>query len=515
MRDLGLLGENIFSIWCHQVGLIPNPSIIDKTGWDFFVQFPISNNLSAKKLHQTAFECRVQVKATDKRDRKLAITISNLRQMVTAQMPTFYVFLEFDGKNEVQRAFVLHVDNEIIYSTLKKIHEIEQSDKDNNLNKRTITLKYDETHELKFLNGESLKEKLLGYIGENYSDYLKDKSKFLENCGFEDGYGILQFSLNGEDSIKKIIDVSLGLEEELDIENFVSINQRFGIPSKEPELQSRNAKLKLGMSFPKKGKIKFKEDKLSTGLTFDINFYTSPFSFREFRKFSKFRVIGEFFDLSCEPYQNKANYSFSLGDDSRWELNQLQKAIKLITLLSKDKYKTFFEIELENFETFSFTLNSKHIKRNLDVFDELLIKIFQICHQLKVHDEIHMSLKELYYYKDQIESFHTIITNFNKCDCGVEFLLNGDNSFNKNQVAHISVIACHLGNLKIGVILTVIGDIQVILDNKFRVASSKIHIEKVFTVTQKDKLINKNIREFIDILILKYEENYNVIYAWE
>ena len=306
MRDLGKLGEYAFASMCAQVGLIANSSMIDKTGWDFYVEFPISQDISLNELHKSAVNCKVQVKATDKQERKLALTLSNLRQMATAQMPSFYVFLEFDDKNEAQKAFILHLDNNIIYSILKRIHEIEQSHKENNLNKRTMTLHYDESHELKVLNGQDLKENLLTYIGEDYSKYINEKSQFLENCGFEDGYGTIQFSLNGEDSIKKIIDVSLGLEEELDVENLVSIEQRFGIPSKNPEFELKTAKLKLGMLAPKKGKIHFKEDQLSSGLTFDMKFYISPFSFQEFRKFSKFRIIGEFFDISCEPYQDKA-----------------------------------------------------------------------------------------------------------------------------------------------------------------------------------------------------------------
>ena len=131
MRDLGQLGESTFSMWCAQVSLVANPSMIDKTGWDFYLQFPISNNLSPQQLHKSAFECKVQVKATDKKDRKLAITISNLRQMATSPMPTFYCFLEFDGQSQVQKAFLLHLNHEIIYSILKRVHEIEQSDKDN------------------------------------------------------------------------------------------------------------------------------------------------------------------------------------------------------------------------------------------------------------------------------------------------------------------------------------------------------------------------------------------------
>lgn len=514
MRDLGKLGEYAFASMCAEVGLIANGSMIDKTGWDFYVEFPISQTLTPNQLHKSAINSKIQVKATDQQDRKWQITLSNLRQMATAQMPTFYVFLEFNYKNDVQKAFIVHVDNDLVYKVLKKIHQVEQGNEKNNLNKRTITLNYDERHELKFLSGQSLKENLLAYIGGDYSKYINEKSKFLESCGFEDGYGTIQFSLNGEESIRKIIDVSLGLEEELDIENLVSIEQRFGIPSKNPEFELKTAKLKLGKLAPKKGKIHFKEDKLSSGLTFDMNFYISPFSFQEFRKFSKFRIIGEFFDLSCEPYQNKANYSFSLGDDFRWEIKQLKKAVTLITLLSKDEHRTIFDIELENSEILSFTLTSNYVKRDLEVFDELLNKILQIYQNIPTHDEIRISLKELYYYKKEIEQFHTLMTKTSECNFRVEFELNVEVCLKKDQAVHISVTACRIGSHIVGVIFSVFGKPIVIPENRYRLECSEIKIERVFVFTPKDKSINENIKDVIDQIILKYNQKYDVVYNW-
>jgi hypothetical protein len=40
MRDLEELAEGFFRVWCSSVGLIANGSQIDRTGWDFFVEFP-------------------------------------------------------------------------------------------------------------------------------------------------------------------------------------------------------------------------------------------------------------------------------------------------------------------------------------------------------------------------------------------------------------------------------------------------------------------------------------------
>ncbi len=515
MRDLGALGELAFASWCAQVGLIANGSKIDKTGWDFFVEFPISQNLTPNELHKSAINSKIQVKASDKQDRKWQITLSNLRQMATAQIPTFYVFLEFDNKNDVQKAFIVHMDNDLVYKVLKKIHQIEQSVKENNLNNRKMTLHYDESHELKLLNGENLKESLLAYIGEDYSKYIKQKSQFLETCGFEDGYGIIQFSLNGEESIKKIIDVSLGLEEELDIENLVSIEQRFGIPSKKPELELQNAKLKLGIVAPKKGRIKFKEDKLSSGLVFDIDFYISPFSFNEFRKYSKFRVVGDFFNMAFEPYEGKCEYTFNLGDCRRLEIKKLKDSINLINLMSKDKYSAIIELELENVEDIlSFNFTSKYVERNLEIFNELLNKVLQIYHHIQIYDEISTSLKELYYYKQEIELFHTLITKTNECDFRLEFLVDANNNFKSDQVVHISVIACHLGSHTIGTILSAFGKPRVVSEDKYSLEYPRIELERFFILTSKDKSINENIQQEIDKLSLKYDEKYDVIYDW-
>ncbi|MDH0032412.1 MULTISPECIES: DUF4365 domain-containing protein [unclassified Acinetobacter] len=373
MRDyLGQLGESTFAMWCAQVGLIANGSAIDKTGWDYYVEFPISPNITTHELHKSAFECKVQVKATDKQDRKLPVTVSNLRRMATLQMPAFYIFLEFDGKNEAQNAFVLHIDNELVYKILKRVHQIEQSENKKDLNKRTITLDYSEKHRLEKLDGENLKKTLLKYIGENYSDYIVNKNKYLKECGFEDGYGTVQFSIGGEDGIRKIIDVSLGLEEDLDVQNLTNIEKRFGIPSKKSNFEIPNAKLSLGRLSPKKGKIRFKEDHLSSGLVFDIDFYNSPFSFKEFRKFAKFRLVCDFFDMTFEPYVSKANYSFTLGDNRRFELKKLKDAIALINLMSRDNQKAIIELEIEGFDLLKFDFKSQFCKRDLKIFDELL-----------------------------------------------------------------------------------------------------------------------------------------------
>lgn len=514
MRDLGQLGESTFAMWCAQVGLIANGSAIDKTGWDYYVEFPISSNITTHELHKSAFECKVQVKATDKQNRKLPITISNLRRMATVQMPAFYIFLEFDGTNEVQNAFVLHVDNELVYKILKKIHQIEQNEENKNLNKKTMTFTYSEQHRLDKLNGESLKKNLLKYMGESYSDYIANKNKYLKECGFEDGCGTVQFSIGGEDGIRRIIDVSLGLEEDLDVQNLTNIEKRFGIPSKNSIFEMPNAKLSLGMLPPKKGKIRFKEDHLSSGLVFDIDFYSSPFSFKEFRKFAKFRLIGDFFDMTFEPYIGKSNYSFTLGDDRRFELKKLKDAIALINLMSRDNQEAIIELKIEGFDLLKFDFRSQFCKRDLKIFDDLLDKVLKICLQKKIYEEINTSLQELYSYRKEIEQFYSVVIKSDKNDFRLEFEVQNKHIFKFEKTASTSAIFCRLGSHAIGTVLTFIGKPEKISKNKFKIDNVELVIERTLIFTREHENINEDISKVIKNTISKYIDEYDVFYNW-
>ena len=94
-----------------------------------------------------------------------------------------------------------------------------------------------------------------------------------------------------------------------------------------------------------------------------------------------------------------------MGDDQKLKLGKLKDAVSLICLLSRDKQIAIFELDLEGFELLSFTLTSKYIKRELTIFNELLEKASQICEYANVSEEIKVSLKDLYYFRKEIEQF--------------------------------------------------------------------------------------------------------------
>ncbi|NET01580.1 MAG: hypothetical protein F6K61_13585 [Sphaerospermopsis sp. SIO1G1] len=50
-RDLGALGETEFKRLCNQVGITIHKSEMDRTGWDFFIEFPwMQDNISPQYI---------------------------------------------------------------------------------------------------------------------------------------------------------------------------------------------------------------------------------------------------------------------------------------------------------------------------------------------------------------------------------------------------------------------------------------------------------------------------------
>ncbi len=511
MRDLGLMGESTFSLWCADVGLIPNGSQIDKTGWDFFVEFPFNSDLSPKKLHKSAFECKVQVKATDKNDRKLPITLSNLRRLITAQMPAFFVFIEFDKKEVAQRTYIVHVDNELISKVLKRLHEIEQSDKENNFNKRKMTIHYDDSNLLEMPNGNSLKKSFLRYIGDDISEYIANKKSHLESTGYENGFAQLTFTTEGEENLKSLIDVSLGIEEEVEVAKFSGVDTRFGILSNNPSFDSDGGKLAMPDLKPTaEGKIRFKEDRLAAGLSFECKFYISPFNKMVPDELKKMRVEGEFFDLKFNPFTGAASYSFSFGEGIRLEVKKFKNAVKLLNLLSKSGKKVIAELLFDGSPKLEFRVGCND--QEFDFSGELkaLDSAVAIMSYFEVTDVVDISLDEISRYGTQICQMEGILAS-SPSFFKVEFGVNGEGYDPSKATACIFLVTTPIGSHIFGFIMVLTGSVEEIEGDRYRLITKDVVVEQRI-VSEKDGTIpNEDLVAAIESIEEQYDSDFAVI----
>lgn len=511
MRDLGLMGESTFSLWCAEAGLTPNGSQIDKTGWDFFVEFPFDAGLSPQEIHKSAFECKVQVKATDKNDRKLQITLSNLRRLITAQMPAFFVFIEFDKRETAQRAYVVHVDNNLISKVLKRLHEIEQSEKSNNFNKRTMTIHYDDKNLLKFTTGTCLKNCFLNHIGGDASEYIANKKSHLESTGYEDGFAQITFTTEGEENLKSLIDVSIGIGEEVEIAKFRGIDTRFGISSRNPMFDADGGKIAMPNIQPTaEGKIVFREDRLSAGLSFDCKFYTSPFNHIIPDKLKKMRVEGDFFDLKFNPYTGAASYSFSFGEGIRLEIKKYRNAVKLLNLLSSSEKKIVAELRFDGSPKLEFGVGCNN--QEFDFTKELkaLDSAVQIMSDFDVTELVDISFYEVSQYAEEICQMDGMLKsspNLFKVDFGVD----GEGYTPEKETACIFFITTPIGSHIFGVILVLTGKVEEIGNDRYRLIPKDVKIEKRIISRRDEPLSNEDLIAAAESVEEQYGSEFSVV----
>jgi hypothetical protein len=511
MRDLGLMGESTFSLWCADVGLIPNGSQIDKTGWDFFVEFPFNSDLSPLEIHKPAFECKVQVKATDKNDRKLPITLSNLRRLITAQMPAFFVFIEFDKKEMAQRAYVVHVDNELISKVLKRLHEIEQSDKDNNFNKRTMTILYDDSNLLEISNGSSLKSCFLRSIGDDATEYIANKKSHLESTGYEDGFAQITFTTEGEENLKSLIDVSLGIEKEVEISKFRGVDTRFGILSNNSSFDSDGGKLAMPNLKPTaEGKIRFKEDRLSAGLAFECKFYISPFNEMVSDELKKMRVEGEFFDLKFNPYTGAASYSFSFGEGIRLEVKKFRNAVKLLNLLSRSEKKIVAELLFDNSPKLVFKVGCNDHEFDFSRELKALDSAVKIMSDFEITDLVDVSFDEISRYETQICQMEEMLASPPDL-FKIEFGVNDDGFEPSKETACIFLITTPIGSHIFGVILVITGNVEEIEVNRYRLITKDVVVEQRIVSEKDESISNEDLVAVIESIEERYDNDFSVV----
>jgi hypothetical protein len=222
------MGERIFGLWCDSVGLTANGSEVDETGWDFFVEFPCKpHNGLPRDMSPAPIECKIQVKSTDHRRKRERIKLSNLERLIKAKMPAFFCFIEFDGKNEAQAAYLVHIGKEIIEKTLKEIRKLDSKGERDRLHKNKMEIKYGDSDRLADTTGESLKRAIERHIPSTLGKYLEDKNKLLETLGFEEGKGQLTITMSSNDPVRDIVDLSLGLRQEIYIDKSVAYHKRF------------------------------------------------------------------------------------------------------------------------------------------------------------------------------------------------------------------------------------------------------------------------------------------------
>ncbi len=462
MRDLGAMGEDTFSLLCNSVGLIANGSKIDKTGWDFFVEFPENTNKNTlADMNPVPLECRVQVKSTDKNDRKVQISLKNMNRLVKAPMPSFICLMEFNNKINPQAIYLTHIDKNLIERTLKRLRELSEKNV-SNFNKRKLTINFSEEDKVKGVSGEALKTAIEKHIPKGLSSYIQEKEKIIQEVGFDSGWAQINFDVTGENPIEKMVDLTLGLVDEVEVSNFIGRHSRFNILSLKPFVKHKSGRIQMSNLKPDKiCTVKFKESKYGPGHSFKAKFYSSPFNRLLPEKNAKFRIEWKLFNLVVKPYIGETIFQYSFSDDAKeTSIKELFQFLKLIDSFSKNKDQTrYIEISIGDEIpplTGSFNINDFP---QVDVPLDIVSKACSIAEKYQIENNIYISLFEILQYSQSVSEFYDVVMNHN-ISLKFSFEIDNDKIDLSKKVGGIFFINTKIGKYAIGCVLGAVGSAQ-------------------------------------------------------
>lgn len=513
-RDLGPLGETEFSRLCHSVGITINKSAMDRTGWDFFIEFPWKQDSSIPKdMLPSPLECKIQIKATDKQRRRESITLSNLSKLVKAQMPAFFCFIEFNGTNNAQSIYLVHVGKEIIERTLKRLRECENVNNAKPLNKQEITINYNNENILEDVTGESLKRAIERYVPHGMKEYIQEKNELLETLGYEDGKYQLTVTIGGSDPVRDLLDVSLGIREEIDIESSTGYYNRFGILSKNADTSHEGGVLSLQVK-PIEAKLKFKQHQFSPAITFPAQFHVSPLTRFLPRERLKFRVGAKFFDFIIE-VDKEISFTVDFNAQNS-SLEELKNFLEVLTLLESST-TLIVELEVKNAPPSQLiSLSSSNLPSSF--FEPIVIngRVYrweEISELAKAAIEIS---NKVYIREDILLSLYELVISFERADtqviyqalCGdvknLLFLPSGIDEFEEaTRVACVFFAKTTFGNCTFGYCLGVIGSLSFNNGHRY-LTGEKLLVGRLLIETSETtitrELIEPGLNELIEAL---------------
>lgn len=228
--DIGTGGELYFMALCATQGITANKSQADKLGWDVLIEVDRDGtHLSQITLHEPVITGTVQIKSTTTRSLKVSVSLSNLRKMASSSLPAFYLLMDYSQGQAPTRAFLRHVDEDLIRQILERVNQHVVAGNASHLHKRTMQIDFALGQEIDLHEANALRTEFLRAIGNSQATYTERKQHFLRSVGYEDGVGKMRFQLVGLENVEAMIEATMGRGGTVEMQNMLFALQRFGL----------------------------------------------------------------------------------------------------------------------------------------------------------------------------------------------------------------------------------------------------------------------------------------------
>ena len=505
MRNLGVMGQSTVASWCAQVGLVANPSTQDLMGWDTFIQFPYqleANSHFSMDSIPMSIECKVQVKATDGQAKKCQITLSNLLNLAKSPTPSFYLFIEYFGKNEPQSAYLVHVDCDLISKTLKAIRKNDQKNNPKKTNDIKMLVYYGASHRLSGLNGDSLKKAIESYVRQGMEIYCKKKIEHLRKAGYEGGGYKGTFATS---SLEDLVNLSVGIVEKVEITNVKMFDNRFGIIGKDPLHQAEKGVLGVPDLKPSKGRIIFKEDLYSHPTVFKCDVYSSYIVHDLPQNLKKIRFKGAFFDFIFFPFKGGSKECiFNFSFDRRLQLQEMHEAFEFIRKSQSSSPVQYLSLEcgdkkIENIKIQSFDASVVSAENAEIVEYALFLQNYFVLDKFSSYH-----LEDLINSANDIKIFYAVANSKFDSSINVNFELQ-EGAFDPEKIIVVLFpMSIFFGDYQIIIVVSFLGCSKKEQSGRWSLETKEIKIEKKYIVDKNSCIDEKFIHDDVARISEKY-----------
>lgn len=296
-QHIGHLAEQQIKMWASVSRIVATKPDEDRLGWDLMLELPFGPG-------QAGVKCLTQVKATDRTCGRCDVRLDTWTRLVRAPMPSFFLVLEYSGREEPRRFYVVHVWKEWIARVLERLRQ-EESRGSSNLSRLKLALRWRPSDEVTSLSGAGLLDALQRATGHDPYKYISEKSDLLATVGFEKVRARGTFNISGisaSDIGRRLADHAVGLTPYLEATSVTLAEERFGI-SIPCDLGPVQYPMKMRIQpAPIDVSVRFQNGDASRLVHEPAKMYAAIAAFPFLpREYQKIRITSEFVTLTLDP----------------------------------------------------------------------------------------------------------------------------------------------------------------------------------------------------------------------
>jgi hypothetical protein len=209
---IGRIAEKQLSLWLTEALLTVNRAEEDKEGWDQFVQFPSSNDVSDfMDLAAASPSALVQVKASEATPHA-RMSLANALKLARYPGPAF-VFAAQVTDNKVVAARLIHIGESEIESILRAAFDARKK-RDSSLNRIDISIACPADCEVP-CDARAIRAALERWVAKDPYRYVSTKGAWLANVGYGEHRKELRFTWREPtaDDLEALSEFAVGLRK--------------------------------------------------------------------------------------------------------------------------------------------------------------------------------------------------------------------------------------------------------------------------------------------------------------